>query len=95
VSSVIYKYGVPVDDQVHEIELPSGDEPILHVGQQYNDVGRVFFWAWSDTEPDELADYEVRRFLVVGTGHPISRGVKRHIGSVQVGPFVWHLLEVY
>lgn len=93
-TATIYKYAVPVDDQVHELHLLSGDEPIVHVGQQYNDVGQVFVWAWADTDSD-WGDYETRRFIVIGTGHPISRGVKQHIGSVQVGPLVWHLLEVY
>lgn len=93
-SQTIYKYEVPVDDEVHELRLLDGDEPIVHVGQQHNDVGRVFVWAFADADP-YWGTYETRRFIVVGTGHPIRHGVKKHIGTVQVGPLVWHLLEVY
>lgn len=83
----IFKYEVPVDDRVHSIDLTSG--PVLHVDQQYNDVGRVFFWAWNDDQDITSA----RQFLVVGTGHLTPSGTV-YVGTVQVGPLVWHLLEI-
>ncbi len=50
-----------------------------------------FLWALVD--PD--ADVQMRRFEIVGTGHllPDDFDPDRYVGTVQVGPLVWHIFE--
>ena len=70
-----------------EIEVP---EPgmMVHVGRDPL-TGLVAFWAEVESDAPKVA----RRFLVVGTGHPIPADAA-HRGSVVNGDFVWHLLEL-
>lgn len=88
----IYRYEVPVDDQAHAFEL-HGDP--LAVGSRRPDV--VEFWA---IHHDEGAVAVVRRFLAVGTGHPLPSDLavtRWHWGAVYAadGQLVWHLVEVW
>jgi hypothetical protein len=83
----IFKYEVPVDNQVHEIELPTG-QPILHVDCP-DGYGAVYLWAVFD--PD--LGVTKRRFQVVGTGQPLPDG-GTPIASALAQPFVWHLIEL-
>lgn len=37
---------------------------------------------------------QARNFYIVGTGNPLPSGVSlRHVGSVVMPPFVWHVYE--
>lgn len=49
---------------------------------------------WALVQPD--ADRETRRFETVGTGQPLSDDLDGHgyIGTIQQGPYVWHVFEV-
>lgn len=84
-SASIFRYEVPVDDQWHEVAL-RGD--VLAVGCRVPTV--VEFWArYSDDSPAVF-----RRFLVVGTGHPLPDNARYHGTAVAPGGhLVWHLLE--
>jgi hypothetical protein len=79
----IYKHTVPVDDQPHRVELRG---PILHVGSQAR--GQVQLWAmhYEDVAPVGYI------FQAVATGQPFPAGML-YVGTVQDGPFVWHLLK--
>ncbi len=81
----IWKYEVPVNGRHYDIDIPKG-ATIVHVGAQHSDT--VSFWAIVD----EHAPTEHRSFMVVGTGHAFPDNW-RHVGSVLMEPFVWHLLE--
>lgn len=83
----IFKYEVPIDDQIHTIPLPSYAK-VLHVGMQQE--GHVTFWAFILTDRPTIDRY----YTVVGTGQAIEHGVLQFVGSVFDGPFVWHLLEI-
>lgn len=52
-------------------------------------TGLMAFWA--DVFPQ--AGKVPRRFVVVGTGHEVPEKA-RHLGSVVIGEFVWHLFEL-
>lgn len=69
------------------VALP-GHAKVLSCGVQGEDI---FIWAEVETENTP----EDRAFVVVGTGHQIDR-TKRltFIGTVFVGPFVFHVYEV-
>lgn len=81
----IYKYRIPVKDHA-KVELPVGAE-ILHVGEQ---GGHLTVWAVVDPL---VTDTEPRHFRVVGTGHDFDWDTWVYQGTVQIGPFVWHLFE--
>lgn len=76
----IYRYQVPVDDEVHAIQI-SG--PVLYVACRDHRV--VEFWAENG--------HEEREFIVVGTGHPLPVGFE-HVGTAisPAGTLVWHLM---
>ena len=87
----IYKYEIPVDGNL--VSMPI-DSQILSVGAQGESI---VLWVEVDTERPECHRY----FEVFGTGHAIpdnrmhsDMGVSRKfIGTVFMGPFVWHVYE--
>lgn len=85
----VWKFDVPVGDEV-AVAMPRG-AVVVHVGTQ-RDEPRL--WALVDTE----APVEVRRFLVVGTGHPVRAEAAdlRHVGTWTMfdDALVFHLFEV-
>ena len=89
--NVIYKYplkGLDNGDFV-EIFMPQGAR-ILAV--QIQGIENPTIWAMVNTEEGKL----VRRMLrVYGTGREIEERLEDldYIGTVQTGPFVWHVFE--
>jgi len=69
---------------------PSGDAvPLTAYGPRDE---TVCLWAMSNTDESR----KVRRmFRIYGTGRPIEEDPfsLNHIGTVQTGPFVWHIFE--
>lgn len=83
----VYKYTVPVDDQVHEIDIP-GVPLITHVAAPH--ILAVTFWAYIDTS------YPTRthRYRIIGTGHPLADN-EIVLGTTPTGGgLVWHLVEI-
>ena len=82
----VYKYVLPMYDDV-AIELPQGAK-ILKVDTQES-VPCI----WALVDPD--APLEMRKFRVVGTGHPIEEKGLEFIGTFQMygGELVFHLFE--
>lgn len=80
----IWKFVLPIQDTV-EINLPSGSTP-LHVAEQ---DGAVCLWV----EVTLGAPNEFRKFLVRGTGNPLTGDEGPYLGTAQVGMFVWHVYE--
>ena len=81
---VIWKYPLELTDR-QVIEMPY-DSEIIHIGEQN---GQLTLWALVDENEEQK---EQRAVLVYGTGHPIIFGpAHRHVGTAQVGPFVWHV----
>jgi hypothetical protein len=86
----VFKAVVPVDDEFHDVECGTGK--ILHVGYQepagWLDAERVTFWFEHE---DEREFDMVRKFKVVGTGHPVPSGME-YVGTVKsTRGLVWHL----
>lgn len=82
--AAIYKYPLQVTDGRQYVEMPDGSE-IVHVEEQH---GVPTLWAkvkWN-------TDMVLRKFTVVGTGHAFDPDLT-HVGTCQIGPFVWHVLE--
>ena len=77
----IYKY--TLDEPVR---MPWGST-VVKVGIQ---DGLFCIWAMVDTDSLPV---EVRRFVVVGTGHGLLDNMV-HVGTVFEHPFVWHIMEI-
>ena len=79
----LYTHGTEV------VLLPEGAE-ILCV---QNQLETPCIWAIVDPE----APIEERRFITLGTGHPVPEGINlKYIGTYQLmgGAFVYHVFEV-
>lgn len=83
---VIWKFKISVG--LNNIEMPKGAEPLSVQNQHEQSV------MWALCDPKETA--EMRRFLVVGTGHSFNTEKVKYIGTFQSddGNYVWHLFEL-
>ena len=86
----IFKYHVPVIDRF-ELSLPIGAE-ILKIDIQDSSMEKSFMWALVNPE----AELEVRKFRLVGTGHPIEEENLHHISTFKMlgGRLMWHVFEI-
>ena len=91
----VWKYALPVQDEIIEVEMPKGAE-ILHVDTQRE---QVCLWALVESEQEK----EIRRFRIHGTGHPLANNAgtgyntyDTYVGtSIHLdGMLVWHVFEV-
>jgi hypothetical protein len=83
----VHKFPFEVAERI-AFEMPRGAE-IIHVAMQ----GQAPC-IWAIVDP--AAPKELRRFRVLGTGHPIESppfDVYHHVASFQAPPFVWHLFS--
>ena len=84
----VWKYAVEPDEFV--VEMPTG-AVVLSVEAQY---GLVSMWALVNPEAPLCS----RRFVTVGTGHPLPDEIDsfRFVGTFQMrgGSLVFHLFEV-
>jgi hypothetical protein len=84
----IWKYVVNLGATT--VSMPIGAK-VLTVAMQYESL-----CVWALVDP--LADREVRRFMVFGTGHPIEVPDTRliYVGTIQLqgGAFIGHVFEV-
>jgi hypothetical protein len=87
----IFKYNVPVDDNVTTLKMPM-DADIVHVASQNGDPTSVQFWAYVFPDNEQVE----RNFVVVGTGHNIPDVNVEYLGAAICygGQLVWHLLEL-
>lgn len=79
----IHKYPLAFDED-NSVVMPTGSRLVLFAIQ--NGIPHV----WADVITGN--QNEVRRLAIHGTGHPVGT-LSRHIGSLQDGPFVWHLYD--
>lgn len=86
---LIYKYVLDNVDHgsEHEIEMPSG-ATVLCVQLQGVDV-----CLWVSVGEANRQQPETRTFVVAGTGNAFDATRLRYVGTVQQGPFVWHVYE--
>jgi hypothetical protein len=81
----IFKYNIQVTDGVQTVAIPSRGK-ILHLGVQ-ND--QICVWVLVN----QRAPLEDFKFQVFGTGHTISEEMRTYVGTVHIGPFVWHVFQ--
>ncbi len=80
----VYKYQFQADGEPVVHNMPMG-ATFLFADKQHDGI-----FGWFEVDTDAKTD--LRHFLIVGTGHNIP---DRHDwrGSMQDGPYVWHLYE--
>lgn len=86
-TATVYRYGIPVDDRAHELELSGA---ILHV--DCRDPKVVEIWTLETGGPRTS-----RWFKVFGTGHDLPDLTDvTHCGTALApgGALVWHLFEM-
>ena len=84
-AKVIFKYPVQIADEFI-IDMPQGAE-ILTVQAQN---GLPYIWALVD----DTALLKPYQFAVIGTGNPMPSYPVGYLGTVRLGPFVWHIFEM-
>lgn len=65
-------------------DIPDG--VVRHVGEQ---TGEIMLWI----EVDPEAEPTRRTFQIIGTGHPEIEPGYVYLGTVPIGPWVWHVYE--
>ncbi len=83
----IWKYDLT--SQMTTVEVPEGGV-VIHVDVD-NKTDRPCVWIYVETEHKTVS----RRFAIFGTGHAMPDNLQHgYMGSVQQGPYVWHVWEV-
>lgn len=84
--SVIWKFPLRLSGGEQLVRtMPTGAKPVRLAMQN----GVPTLWCLCD----EKAAQTDRRFVVVGTGHPVPEDYE-YIGTCDDGPYVWHAFEV-
>ena len=86
--TTIWKYPVPISE-TFTLSIPEG-AIFVAFQLQGNELGvppDPYLWVEVNSE----APKREFRFFIVGTGHEIPSTAKHHLGTIQAGPFVWHL----
>ena len=79
----IYKYLLMITDE-QLLTVPEG-AAVLHVGEQ---DGELCVWCLIDPKAPNVQ----KMVRIYGTGNPYDGDLEQfHVGSVQIGPFVWHV----
>jgi hypothetical protein len=85
----VWKFALEVTDE-QEIEMPEGAEILLVAQQNPINTSTLDLWALVDANGPRVK----RKFMVHGTGHPVTEG-GTHIGSIITagGALVWHVFD--
>lgn len=75
----VYKYRTE-----GQVEMPL-DAKLLHF-----DIQGHVLWVWAEVDPTKPKG--LRILAIVGTGCPVSEGLK-YVATAQQGAFVWHLYD--
>ena len=82
----VWKYSIPVDDRDHPLPVR-----VVHVGP--DSTALTILTVWAEVDVSDSPTVPTAPYRVFGTGHPIPDEAE-HVGSVPVGPFVWHLYRL-
>lgn len=91
--ATIHKYKVEPKRELQKIMVPAGTRLISAIEQN----GEIMVYGLIEKPHENMSNNCERQILVVGTGwnFDIEGAFNTSvIGTVKVGPFVWHVLEV-
>lgn len=83
-NTAIWKYELEITE-LQTVQMPAGAS-ILHADNQH---GVLCIWVMVDPN----ARKEGRCIEIIGTGHSIMSATRRFIGTVLMGPLVWHVFD--
>lgn len=85
----IFKYQLSIDDTI-KVPVPGNRPEVLHVGIQGGVV-----CVWIIVDPDSPVE-ETCHLVLRGTGHPLPDECSKanYVGTVHLGPFVWHVFLI-
>ena len=81
----VWKYLVPVNDEINPIDLPARHR-VVHAEAEV--INKLWVWIELDTEAEKFRCH----FRVFGTGQAIPDGFE-HRATVHAALFLWHLYE--
>ncbi len=81
--TTIHKYQIDITDS-QTIPIPLGGK-IIHAG--LDPRGTPCLWAVVDTQSPKAPIF----VYVVGTGNPMPLHDVQHVGTINHGPFMWHV----
>lgn len=84
----VHKFTHPVAERF-ALHVPYGAK-FLHVDRDTRDPDDLAFWFEVETEQAVIVN---RPVVIIGTGHPIPADVRKYLGSVKTGAFIWHIYE--
>lgn len=87
----IYRYEVPIDDQVHEISLSGGEFPVVAAVVLAQSGPYLEFWCVFDDGVDPVR----HKFRVVGTGHEVKYNEWHVLTAPRVDGLVFHLVQTF
>lgn len=82
---VIYKYSIKPLASLVDVQMPFGAH--ILTAQMQGDV--LCLWAMVNPEAVTVS----RHIEIIGTGNPFTESHRRHIATVQDGPWVWHVFD--
>jgi len=87
----VFKYDIK--GGVHTMSLPAGAQVLSVQHQETIPTEMAQLWALVD---DEETEYEIRSFLIAGTGHSISHKIKSFINTFKMADdrLIFHVFEV-
>lgn len=85
----VRRYEIPVDDQVHTLELTN---PPLAVAAKSTGFAAYAVELWSEFNAERAL--RPVRFTVIGTGHPVPVRAEWVGTCDRLDGLVWHLYEV-
>lgn len=83
----IYRYEMEVSDRI-VLTMPARARILSVLPSDRLPYG-ISLWAIVDT----ALVPEPRQLIVHGTGHPLTEGLGRFVGTVSHGSLVWHVFE--
>jgi hypothetical protein len=89
VTQVVHKHLLVWDTAVTRLTL-QGFARLIHVDRDTREQDKIALWFIVN---DELRPSVVRTFHIVGTGHPVPPYPAKHVGSVLMAPYIWHVFE--
>lgn len=106
----VYRYPLEIKDGTQPVQWRKGgiirmvgqkSPDFIEVGDESGIPDRVaYIDLWVEID-DEIADFETRHFVIVGTGHPIPQGAEYIDSVIQRsetifgGCLVWHVFETF
>lgn len=84
--NTIHKFPLAMHFDAQTVELPVSAK-VIHVGSQNNEV---VMWVVLDPKSKKVK----RKFVIYATGQTMVEPSLKHVGTVQVRAFVWHVFEI-